>query len=317
MYSTLFKSAAVALFATASIAAHAQADKKDNSIKNNEDIIIHKGESSKEKYVIVIDGDKMTINGKAASEYNGKDIQVVRRRAPRVTVHPFPESPMGPGGVKFFKGPRLDMNHAVLGVVTRPSKEGALITDVNEKSAAASAGLKENDVITRIGSTPVTDTTSLVSLIGKHQPGDSITIGYLRDGQAGTTSAVLGKNSVNFNYQFNMDGDANFELPKLNFNQFEFNIRHLHAGIQLQETEEGKGVKVLDVDDDSPAAKAGIKEDDVITAINGKPVNSIDDARNSLGDVKEGASYDITYLRNNQSQQTSLKFPKRLKVANF
>jgi len=55
----------------------------------------------------------------------------------------------------------------------------------------------------------------------------------------------------------------------------EFYGNSLKFGIRAQDAEDGKGVKVLDVDDESTAAKAGIKEGDVITRFDGKDLNSV------------------------------------------
>ena len=67
-------------------------------------------------------------------------------------------------------------------------------------------------------------------------------------------------------------------------------------------------------DEDSPAAKAGLKEDDVITQVNGKAITSTDDLRQSVKDVKKGDTVKITYKRNNQTQTVDVKFPKELKT---
>ena len=46
--------------------------------------------------------------------------------------------------------------------------------------------------------------------------------------------------------------------------------------------EDSSGVKVLDVDDGSLADNAGIRENDIITQIDGKQVKDTDDAREAL-----------------------------------
>ena len=45
------------------------------------------------------------------------------------------------------------------------------------------------------------------------------------------------------------------ELPNLNGNEFNFS-RKPRLGLQIQDIEEGKGVKILDVDSNTPAARA-------------------------------------------------------------
>ena len=93
----------------------------------------------------------------------------------------------------------------------------------------------------------------------------------------------------------------------------------ISLGIEAQDMEDGNGVKITDVDEDEdddpcPAAKAGLKEDDIITQVNGKAIKSVDDLRESLKDVKKGDTVKITYKRNNQTQTVDVKFPKELKT---
>jgi serine protease Do len=48
-------------------------------------------------------------------------------------------------------------------------------------------------------------------------------------------------------------------------------------GLSVQDTDDGKGVKVIEVDEESNAAKAGLKENDIITNFNDREVNSADE----------------------------------------
>ena len=61
-------------------------------------------------------------------------------------------------------------------------------------------------------------------------------------------------------------------------------------GISVQDTENGKGVNVIDVDGDGNAAKAGIKEDDIITEVDGKAVNSADEIAKMIKESKDKSS---------------------------
>src|SRR3954452_14999681 len=56
--------------------AFAQEEQKDQE-KKNDDIIIHKKGDSKEKLPIVIDGDKVTVNGKPVDEYKSDDVDII------------------------------------------------------------------------------------------------------------------------------------------------------------------------------------------------------------------------------------------------
>ncbi len=58
-------------------------------------------------------------------------------------------------------------------------------------SPADKAGIKEGDIITKIGNDTVNSTNSLQSLIGKHKVGDKISVTVLRDGKTQSLSVTL------------------------------------------------------------------------------------------------------------------------------
>ena len=71
---------------------------------------------------------------------------------------------------------------------------------------------------------------------------------------------------------------------------------------------DGKGVLVTSVIEDGPAAKAGVKAGDVITAIDGEAVDSSGDLSRVINRKKEG---DVTLsIIRNKSQQTIRVTPK-------
>ncbi len=82
-------------------------------------------------------------------------------------------------------------------------------------------------------------------------------------------------------------------------------------GIKAQDTEEGKGVKVLDVDDESAAAKAGIKEGDIITRFDGKEINSATALAEAARAAKEKASVHVSILRDGKPQEIEVKVPEK------
>jgi S1-C subfamily serine protease len=57
------------------------------------------------------------------------------------------------------------------------------------------------------------------------------------------------------------------------------------------------GVIVLSAEPNSPAQRAGLREGDVIVALDGQPVAGVDDLHRVLSDVKTGASSELTTLR--------------------
>ncbi len=87
--------------------------------------------------------------------------------------------------------------HARMGVtVTDVSSNGGLLTgagirSVTDGSAAAKAGLKTGDVVTKVDGQVITDSESLVATIRGHRPGDTVTLTVVRDGNDTRTVKVV------------------------------------------------------------------------------------------------------------------------------
>lgn len=77
------------------------------------------------------------------------------------------------------------------------TNQGAYLVSSDNQSAiqsgspAEKAGLKENDIIIKIGNDSITGSNSLTSLIGKHKVGDKVTLTVIRDNKTITVSATL------------------------------------------------------------------------------------------------------------------------------
>src|SRR5271169_3682209 len=65
------------------------------------------------------------------------------------------------------------------------------------------------------------------------------------------------------------------------------------------------GALVLSVEEDSPAKRAGLRDGDIIVALEGKPVAGVDDLHRVLTDVRVGVSCALTVLR--QTEKLELK----------
>ncbi|MBR1929366.1 MAG: Do family serine endopeptidase [Paludibacteraceae bacterium] len=69
--------------------------------------------------------------------------------------------------------------------------QGAYVVSVVKDGAAYKAGIKAGDVITQIDATPIKSGTDLQEQIGRHKPGDSVTLTILRQGNLLTFTAEL------------------------------------------------------------------------------------------------------------------------------
>jgi putative serine protease PepD len=70
--------------------------------------------------------------------------------------------------------------------------EGLFVVGVVADGPAAKAGLRQGDVITKVDGNPATTTVQLQELTLTKSPGDKVTIDYVRNGKAASTTVTLG-----------------------------------------------------------------------------------------------------------------------------
>jgi len=318
--------------------------------KEKEEIISRKKGNKKEKTVIVIEGDKVTINGKPV-EKTEKDVIIQRfndENDPMIMTIPtpprMPRSPKIAYNFKqekdlknFEKNLQEELIHdwkirAFLGVVTDANEKGAEIKEVQKETAAEKSGLQKGDIITKVDNTNIEDPEDLVEAIQNKKPNDEVTISVLRNGREKNLKVKLGETKM-------PEGLNHFELnipeiPGFKNNEFHYEFMHpgneemfnekqifLHKrpqlGVTIQDTEEGNGVKVLEMDDDSPASKSGLQKADVIAEINGKKITSVNEARELLLDKNEKNIWNLKVLRDGKIVNIEVKIPKVLKKADL
>ncbi len=316
------------LFLPMVFALKTQAQTNDNS--QTERIIITKKNGAIDKMSIVVDGDKITINGKPASENKDVDIAIMKNSdndmwmgMPGIKGNPL-SIPFDDGDIdtdgNFSYNSRRG-NKAILGVLTQLDKDGARIKEVTDNSGADSAGLKEGDIITKVNETKIANPGDLSEAIGKYKPNDKVTITFMRDGKISTATATLhGNNGRVFAWK-DLDNIKGFSMPKMpkleDIQVYGYPSNKIKLGAQVQDMDDNSGVKILDTENDGAVAKAGLQSNDVISKINDTKISSVDDLRNMLRKIKEGDTIQLTYLRNNNSKTVSIKFPKELKTMNL
>jgi serine protease Do len=88
-------------------------------------------------------------------------------------------------------------------------------------------------------------------------------------------------------------------------------------GLSVQDTDDGKGVKVIEVAEESNAAKAGVKENDIVTHFNDKEVNSADEVAKLVKENKDKTSFTLKVKRDGKTQSIEVKVPRKLKTADL
>lgn len=323
----------------------AQQDKEKEKAKDKterQQIIITRNGDKDEKTVVEIQGDKVKVNGKDVADLKDVQVHVNNLRTTNGFSYSLPgRNNYGTGWVDYGKAGslyKLDSNRAMLGVVTDAADKGAEIQSITKGSAAEKAGLKKGDVITKIDSRKIDATDDVSDAVRAHKPGDKVTITFLRDDKEQKATAELGRwkgmTSVQafgtsrgfqgFDNQGlqNQMNDLNQRLqgmsvaPRIRMNG-EFFGNRPKLGLSVQDTDDGKGVKVLEADDDGNAAKAGIKEGDVITQIDDKAVNGADEISKLVKEKKDQSSLRLQILRNGKPQTVEVKMPRKLKTVDL
>ena len=277
----------------------------------------------------MVDGDKITVNGKPLDEFKKDNITVRERRIKDLNAYTFSPRPRSETIDRVLAFGSRDQK-PVLGVNTEKNEKGVLITNVNENSAAEKAGLKKGDILTSVGKKAIQDPDDLTHEIQLHKPDDKIEITYLRDGKTANTIATLGQwKTSSYSYDSNLDNmiAEGFQIPQIpavpkvpgfpNINTWNFATAGQRLGLSVQDMEDGKGAKVVSVQDESAAEKAGLMENDIITEVDGKPVNGADEVAAATKGWKDKTTIKFNVLRDGKSKTIELKVPKRLKTANL
>lgn len=297
---------------------------KDKLGEYDEIVIKRKDVDADKKITIEIRDDEVLVDGKSIDEFVDEDVNVRMRKANKYKLH----GPVSP--FRFEEGDWMMENNdgvgeerAFLGVMTEGSSNGARVEQVTENSAAAKAGIKAGDVITKLDGKEIFDHEQLSKGISEKKPGDEVTITYKRDGREHKATAKLEKRVMpaiinrNFNRDrvmppmtFDFDGADNFQPL------FEMRNRP-RLGIKAQDTEDGAGVKVLEVEEGSAAFKAGIKENDIITTFEGKEVKSAGELVRAAREASDKSTLKVQLKRDGKPQTIEVKVPKKLKTANL
>ncbi len=143
-------------------------------------------------------------------------------------------------------------NAEILGV---ESKSGAMITAIEPGSAAEEAGLRVEDIITRVNDEKISNARDLQNAIGLKGSGERVTIEFIRQSSKLETSAVLGQQKI--------------------ARQIGSDIHPGLVGAQFSSSANKAGVEVTDVESGSPADQRGLEKGDLIVAVNRMRVENI------------------------------------------
>ena len=322
------KLAFAALFTMAVPATLLAQDVKKENKEDVEQIIITRKGAANGKTVIELSGDKVVVNGKEVDNKGDVTVQRHKLRDLRALTR---ARVMAPGFEFDFDDDHLslfteDANRAMMGVSTKNNEdskvEGAEITSVSKGSAADKAGLQAGDVITKIGSKKIEKAEDVSKAVREHKPGERVDVAIMRKGKEQKHSVELDKwKGVNVT-AMSIPRVMGPEMwaPGEPAAPFQGNIYYggqPRLGLSIQDTEDGKGVKVLNVTDESNAEKAGLEEGDIITHVGDKAVNSADEVSKLVRENKDKTSFTMKVLRDGKTRTLEVRTPRRLKTTSL
>ena len=156
---------------------------------------------------------------------------------------------------------------------------GALVGEVTPKSPSEKAGMKTGDVITSVNGKKISDSRELRLMIGSMPPGTNVQIEVNREGQSKIINVELAEMPAGAAEQ---DTEAS---PEENAQPEKATV---FGGVAVADvtdeirnalnlSKDIKGAVIAEIDADSPAAKAGLREGDVIQEVNKQPVKNAKD----------------------------------------
>lgn len=155
-----------------------------------------------------------------------------------------------------------------------PNSRGALVSQVVPGSPADKAGLKPEDIVLEANGKAVEGFAQLRNIVGLMRVGEKVNLKVMRDGKSRTVTVVIGKDSE----EVARADDLHPSLAGALFAPLD------EAGAKASNV---KGVLVQNVDPRSPAARAGLRPQDIVIAVNRQRTENMAEFRKIAG-VKEG-----------------------------
>ena len=145
-----------------------------------------------------------------------------------------------------------------------PRGRGVIVTRVEPGSPAAASGLKKDDVIIKVGSIDVSTRQAFDLVSSEYPPETTMKLTYHRQGKpvvAALTSTALPKDKA----------------EELTIHRLGFGVEPVSQGIAARwGLDPGKGLTVKAIRPQSPADKIGLKQGDIVLALNDRETNDPD-----------------------------------------
>jgi membrane-associated protease RseP (regulator of RpoE activity) len=199
---------------------------------------------------------------------------------------------------------------------------GVGVTQVVQGSAAEKAGLKKDDVILRFDGEQVTNVRKLNRLVGEASADQSVRLTISRGGAEQEVAVTLSKRTgmndlmgasirdeikrgMENNFPQINSGDGNFVFSFGGNRRIGVSTQTLSKQLADFFGVKDGGLLITSVNENSPAAKAGLRAGDVITAVDGEKVASSGDVVRAINKKQDG-DVTLTIIRDRNSRTITL-----------
>ena len=180
------------------------------------------------------------------------------------------------------------------------NRDGALVSDVVEKSPAEKAGLEQGDVIVEFNDVLIYDSAHLKNIVSSTPPGTLSKVIIFRDEK---------KKSVNVTLEeIKKSDDKTIASMPLNDRDFGLEVKDVNKtlaekyGVPMEQ-----GVVVINVIPNSEAFDAGIQEGDLITRVGTEKIKSKREFKSQLKKAKKQGSVLLLVSRDDVSRFVALE----------
>ncbi len=173
-------------------------------------------------------------------------------------------------------------------------KEGVYVIEVHDGSPAEAAGLKEGDVIAQVDGKEIIDPKALSDIIRSKKEGDEVKITFYRNNKKNSTSVTLAQRETSRSYSY---GHGDHEHWK------KMEEPRAFLGVTPGDDEQITGALIGSVEEGSAAERMGLKEGDIITAVNGDMIDSFGALSKKIRSMRPGEAVTLKVLRGGAEQQ--------------
>jgi serine protease Do len=162
-----------------------------------------------------------------------------------------------------------------------PNNKGALVINVEPGSPADRGGIKTYDVIVKLGSREIADSSELRRAVLDQPLGKPVDVELFHEGKKRKLTLTLGEQASKVQ-QAKREPEEKPQGQKTSFN-LGIKIENMTSALAKKyELKVNTGVLVTDVAPNSPAALNGLTPGDVIVDVNRNPVRTVEEVSNNL-----------------------------------